>query len=565
MGAAYNPALDEDLKLLKKWDSSDGVYTFDPARTPFDQPLSKVLDPYFRELNQPIDIGKRDKYGRIAYGRTQGDVDKVIQQYAEALTLSPTGMAKIKQYAMQHPELADKSSVDIAKALMNDYGQKYIGTKRWGAAAPAWAVRGSGANLPSFGRTGYLQTASISDIKSYHNVNRRLDEMKSRLDELPRGSDEYNALTNKIDEYNTYISDYRNKIDNLLKEDLNKETIENIAIDAVKRGYAIDKNEAAKYLMDLISGKESPYGGEDVSAQAMLNPANKIRSDWWNKQIRSIIRNKDIKTKIEDYKKDLVKNLSETSAAYKTIGIPIYTDNSGISYQTAADGKSKIVSPLGAFGKEFINNPDDFNVINFDGNFRFKTDDLKKQLNKPNTKITAYNPIIDLNGIYSPTDSGVKLEIVFKNDKGTHSVIVSPGKMNSSLMNNIYEASMSSGDYDTPLTIQAIRNEQIPWQFNRTRLSNIGDEVTIKVPGLRTINDEFQYKVIKEKPEKRLEEKPSYGGKKPFEYKIVAGYKNGQQEVIGRVSNRNQALQQMIADYNRRAYQIYILPRLYNQ
>jgi hypothetical protein len=157
----YNPALDDDPASNPEFGANDEIYDYTPVAY---RPKEDTLDKYFDELKMPRNLGINDQ-GLLEHGRTQQDINNVISNGANDYVNSVSGQqeVKLRRQALQLGE--DVSDIDIARDILNEYGQRY----KWseGKALPANYVGGAPkAGFSSPGGTYNVEGATIDRTKA---------------------------------------------------------------------------------------------------------------------------------------------------------------------------------------------------------------------------------------------------------------------------------------------------------------------------------------------------------------------------------------------------------------
>jgi len=200
MGDKYNALLDQDD--WSSWDSSKGVYNFNPSKVPTYVPKEQYLDKYFSQISKPRVLLEQghDPYGRYLRGRTQGDVNKVIGSYANEYAASPSGQNEIKLWRMANPD-DDRSELAIAKDILNEYGQRYVGISDFTPMTVSRTRGGTGSTKQQQPLVPYnpgYKNASEPGAADYKAVKGELKDLESKRDDLQPGTPEYNRVNNQI-------------------------------------------------------------------------------------------------------------------------------------------------------------------------------------------------------------------------------------------------------------------------------------------------------------------------------------------------------------------------------
>ena len=176
----YNPIIDKNPAA--GWSSANGVYNY---TSPTYRPKELTLDKYFDEIRTPrlLEEAGTDQYGRQKRGRNINDLRKVVGAHAGEWLATQDGRNEVEIYRAQHPqESQGKNDLQIAKDIMNEYGQRYLGiydyTSPLVKPGSASQQRGYQGDLT----VGIPEGASTEDnYKSAKEVNKKISELQTAV------------------------------------------------------------------------------------------------------------------------------------------------------------------------------------------------------------------------------------------------------------------------------------------------------------------------------------------------------------------------------------------------
>jgi hypothetical protein len=117
----WGPAGDPSQQM---WDvQSQGIYPFQPVKAYHDP--SALLERYYKDLN--VDEVFDPITGLIKKEVKQDDIIRVAKGMDETFLSTPQGQDAIANYRLANDGAPNMSDLDIARQVIQDYGQKYLG------------------------------------------------------------------------------------------------------------------------------------------------------------------------------------------------------------------------------------------------------------------------------------------------------------------------------------------------------------------------------------------------------------------------------------------------------
>jgi len=124
----WGPAGDPTKQM---WDvQTQGVYPFNPVAG-YDDP-SVLLERYYKDMN--VDERLDPSTGLILKDVTKEDISRVAAGMDETFMNTPAGKDAIADYRMNNDGAPNMTDTDIARQIIYDYGQKYLGRDIQGGA-----------------------------------------------------------------------------------------------------------------------------------------------------------------------------------------------------------------------------------------------------------------------------------------------------------------------------------------------------------------------------------------------------------------------------------------------
>jgi len=273
----WNPLLDKDP--IAEWDSSKGVYQYQPSAYTVKEPILKGMFEQLSSSNYIATIREGYNQGRDMVGRIDADIRRVAEAQASHYANTPSGQDEIELYRLdpeRTEEEINQSPSAIAEEIMLDYAEQYIRLQLLGYGRDN-KNQGGGNGRDGEGIEVEKQvTEEVGDL-SYRRLIKNLEELEESDDpyDMVRAEDARKRIglieQDKTKEYNVAFEDIKKETSKKLMDEglVNTEQEAKELLDAFiedRKGKKFKQSEvdAVKTIFNIVK-KVSKTGVIDMS------------------------------------------------------------------------------------------------------------------------------------------------------------------------------------------------------------------------------------------------------------------------------------------------------------